>query len=135
MNTPSTSRWALSRRVRPASRPSPVIRAGELVDEVQRRLEQVLDAGLPGAPESIAVRRGLQALVVELGQLAAAQGWDEELVTLMELQLCLESPSKLVGLGRKLRAGLAGLEQRLWDRVTAAIPSLLSEQEWQRRVA
>ena len=135
MNTPSTSRWTLSRRVRPANRPSAEIRAGELVDEVQRRLEQVLEAGLPGAPEPMAVRRGLQALVVELGQLAAVQAWDKELEVLMELQLSLESPSKLVGLGRKLRAGLAGLEQRLWDRVTAAMPSLLSEQEWQRRVA
>ncbi|MBI1967596.1 MAG: hypothetical protein HYS40_06370 [Gemmatimonadetes bacterium] len=118
-----------------ASGPQEPIRARELVVEAQRRLAQLFEGTIPGAPEPPAVRRGLLALVVELRRQAEAQGWREERDVAAELLLALESPSKLVGLGRKLRAGLAWLEQRVWDRLTAAMPSLLSEPEWDRRVA
>lgn|SRR5574341_155052 len=112
-----------------------VARAAEVAAEARRRLELVLDHGLPGAAEPPAVRRGLMALVVELRGQVERQGWGEERDVCAELVLLLESPSKLAGVARKLRAAFAWFEQRLRDRMVAAKPSLLSDQEWQRRVA
>lgn len=131
------TRWVLPRAARGRARSGSeeLIRAGDLVGRAQYRLELLLEAGPPGARESQAGRRGLAVLVAEVRNLAEAGAWGGERDQATELVTLLESPSKLVGLGRKLRAGLAGLEQRLWDRVTALLPELLTECEWDHRVA
>lgn len=126
---------AASRHLRVTTRPPALARAAEVAGEARRRLELVLEHGLPGAAEPPAVRRGLVALVIELRGQVETHGWGEERNVCSELVLLLESPSKLAGLARKLRAGFAWLEQRMRDRMVAAMPSLLSDQEWQRRVA
>ena len=116
-------------------RPNPLVRAGDLAGQAQRRLEQLLDLVAPGAPETAAGRRGLAMLVCELKELADTHGWREECAVTVEILQLLESPSKLVGLGRRIRMGLVGLERRLRDRLVAVMPSLLSGREWDRRVA
>jgi len=105
--------------------------------ETRRHLELILStAGAAGAgAESPAARRGILMLVAELRRAADAAHWEAEAALAQELQRLVESPSKLVGLARKLRTGFAGLERRLWDRLTALRPALLSEGEWDRRVA
>lgn len=116
-------------------RPNHLVRAGDLTGEAQRRLEQLLDQVAPGAPETGAGRRGLAMLVAELKGLADAHGWSEEGAVTAEILQLLESPSRLVGLGRRIRMGLTGLQRRLRDRLVAVMPSLLSGPEWDRRVA
>ena len=115
--------------------PNHIVRAGDLAGQAQRRLEQLLDQVAPGAPESAAGRRGLAMLVAELKDLADAHRWCEECAVTNEILRLLESPSKLVGLGRRIRMGLVGLERRLRDRLVAVMPSLLTGTEWDRRVA
>lgn len=123
--------------VRAAVRPPPnhLVRAGDLAGQAQRRLEQLLDLVAPGAPETTAGRRGLAMLITELKELADRHEWHEECAVTGEILQLLESPSKLAGLGRKIRVGLTGLERRLRDRLVAVMPALLSGPEWDRRVA
>lgn len=115
--------------------PNHLARAGDLAGQAQRRLDQLLDQVAPGAPETGAGRRGLALLVAELKELAETHGWSEEGAVAGEILQLLESSSKLVGLGRKIRVGLVCLERRLRDRLVAVMPSLLSGPEWDRRVA
>ena len=115
--------------------PNHLVRAGDLAGQAQRRLDQLLDQVAPGALETAAGRRGLAMLVAELKALAETHEWREESAVTGEILQLLESPSKLVGLGRKIRVGLVGLERRLRDRLVAVMPALLTGPEWDRRVA
>ena len=115
----------------------PLVRARAVLRETRRHLELMLSSGGAGVGggESPAARRGLLLLVAELRRAAETDQWEEEAAIADELQRLVESPSRIVGLARKLRTGFAGLEQRLWNRLTAVRPALLSEGEWDRRVA
>lgn len=116
----------------------PLVRARAVLLETRRHLELILSTtGVAGAgnAESPAARRGILMMVAELRRAADTERWEEEAALAQELQRLVESPSKLVGLARKLRTGFAGLERRLWDRLIALRPALLSEGEWDRRVA
>ena len=128
-------RWHVPRRERLRPDATAALAAGRLAHQAQERLDLLLGAAGPGAPESPAGRRGLLVLAAGLHRITLAQGWTVEGEVSAELVMLLESPSKLAGLARKLRAGFAGLEQRLWERTTALEPALLSPLEWDARVA
>lgn len=129
------TRWHVPRRERLRPDAVALLAAGQLVASTQRHLDLLLEAVVPGARESAVARHGLQRFAVRMRDECAAHGWAVERGAAVELLVLLESPSKLAGLARKLRAGLAGLEQRLWDRMTALEPAFLSPLEWDARVA
>lgn len=129
------TRWYVPRRERLRPDATAALAAGKLAHQAQQRLDLLIAAAGPGAAESPAGRRGLLVLAVGLHHITVTQDWSAERDVTAELVMLLESPSKLAGLARKLRAGLAGLEQRLWERTTALEPALLSPLEWDARVA